>query len=238
MSGKKLESWLFGKWGPLEKSLAGRVKDLLYPEDAFCCACGRFSGGGGLCGPCRESLLHDGFFFAWERVDPEPDLPVWYLRPHDGVPRELVLRLKYGAEERAARILSELLLPLPPEVSFPPDTVVTWVTMPESRRRERAIDHGRVLAETFAEKLELPCRQLLNRRDKHEHRQATLNREQRTANLAGAFTPGEKITFPVLLIDDVRTTGTTLRRCAEALRKGGAEKISAITVTAASHALK
>ena len=165
MSSRSFEKWLFGKWGPLEKSILSWGKDVVWPEDAFCCACGRISDRDGLCAACRESLEHDGFFFAWERSDPAPDLPVWSLRPHGGVPRELVIRLKYGAEARAARILAGLLLPLPEDVSFPPDTVVTWVTMPESRRRERAVDHGRLLAEAFAEKLSLPCRQLLLRRD-------------------------------------------------------------------------
>ena len=51
--------------------------------------------------------MHDGFFFAWERSDPAPDLPVWSLRPHDGIPRELVIRLKYGAEAR--KVLEALL---------------------------------------------------------------------------------------------------------------------------------
>ena len=232
MSARKFESWLFGKWGPLEKSLANWTKDVLWPEGALCCACGRITDGGGLCAACRNSFLHDGAFFAWERSDPAPDLPAWSLRPHSGIPRELILRLKYGAEARAARILAELLLPLPPDVSFPPDTVVTWVTMPESRRRERAVDHGRLLAEAFAEKLSLPCRQLLLRRDRHEKRQVGLNSGQRAANLAGAFRPKEAISFPVLIIDDVRTTGTTLCRCADALRSGGAEQIFALTVTA------
>ena len=144
----------------------------------------------------------------------------------------LVIRLKYGAEARAARILAGLLLPLPEDVSFPPDTVVTWVTMPESRRRERAVDHGRLLAEAFAEKLSLPCRQLLLRRDRREKRQVGLGEKERAANLAGAFRPKEKITFPVLIVDDVRTTGTTLCRCAEALRSGGADYIAGLTVTA------
>ncbi len=235
MSSGKFESWLFGKWGPLEKSLINWTKDVLWPEGALCCACGRVTDGSGLCGECRESLLHDGAFFAWERSDPAPNLTAWSLRPHDGVPRELVIRLKYGAEARAARLLSELLLPLPGNVSFPPDTVVTWVTMPESRRRDRAIDHGRLLAEAFAEKLSLPCRPLLIRRDRHEKRQVSLGRQQREANLAGAFRAKEKISFPVLIIDDVRTTGTTLCRCADALQAGGAEKIFALTVTARSH---
>ena len=232
MSSRSFEKWLFGKWGPLEKSILSWGKDVVWPEDAFCCACGRISDRDGLCAACRESLEHDGFFFAWERSDPDPDLPAWSLRPHEGVPRELVIRLKYGAEARAARILASLLLPLPDDVVFPPDTVVTWVTMPESRRRERAVDHGRLLAEAFAGKLGLPCRQLLLRRDKHEKNQVGLGAEQRAANLAGAFRPAEKISFPVLIVDDVRTTGTTLCRCAEALRAGGAEKISALTVTA------
>ena len=232
MSSRFFEKWLFGKWGPLEKSILSWGKDVVWPEDAFCCACGRISDRDGLCAACRESLEHDGFFFAWERSDPAPDLPVWSLRPHEGVPRELVIRLKYGAEARAARILASLLLPLPDDVVFPPDTVVTWVTMPESRRRERAVDHGRLLAEAFAEKLSLPCRQLLLRRDRHEKRQVNLTAAQREANLAGAFRPKENIPFPVLIIDDVRTTGTTLCRCAAALREGGAEQIFALTATA------
>ena len=232
MSSRRFESWLFGKWGPLESSLARWAKDVVWPEGAFCCACGRVSGGEGLCPSCRESLLHDGAFFAWTPYEPELGLTAWSLRPHEGVPRRLVIRLKYGAEARAARLLSELLLPLPQEIVFPPDTVVTWVTMPASRRRERAIDHGRLLAEAFAEKLSLPCRQLLLRRDRRERRQVSLSAQQREANLRGAFRPMEKITFPVLIVDDVRTTGTTLCRCADALRDGGALQLYALTVTA------
>ncbi len=232
MSSGRFQSWLFGKWGPLERSLANWAQDVLWPEGAFCCACGSISDESGLCAACRESLLHDGAFFAWNRSDPAPDLPAWSLRPHDGVPRQLILRLKYGAEARSAGLLSELLLPVPEDISFPPDTVVTWVTMPESRRRERAVDHGRLLAEAFAGKLALPCRPLLIRRDKHEKRQVTLGAEQRAANLEGAFRAREKIAFPVLIIDDVRTTGTTLCRCADALRAGGAEQVFALTVTA------
>ena len=232
MSPRAFEKWLFGKWGPLEKEIASRAEDLIWPEGALCCACGRVSGADGLCAACRESLLHDGAFFAWERSDPEPDLPAWSLRPHEGVPRRLILQLKFGAEARAARLLSELLLPLPEDVSFPPDTVVTWVSMPESRRRDRAVDHGRLLAEAFAEKLELPCRQLLLRRDRREKRQVGLGAEQRSANLLGAFRAKERIAFSVLIVDDVRTTGTTICRCAAALREGGAERVFALTVTA------
>ena len=231
MSPRKFDSWLFGRWGQLRGPAAAWLKDVIWPERAFCCACGRATGGEALCAECLRSLRDDGALFAWERDDPEPGLPAWSLRLHEGVPRELVIRLKYSAEARAARLLAELVLPLPPTGSFPPDTVVTWVTMPESRKRERAVDHGRLLAEAVAEKLSLPCRQLLLRRDGREKRQVTLNAKEREANLQGAFRPMEPISFPVLLVDDVRTTGTTLIRCAEALRAGGAQEVSALTFT-------
>ena len=231
MSRGAFESWLFGKWGPLGHAAALRIREMVWPEGAFCCACGRITRGGVLCPECLRSFRDDGAVFAWERDDPAPDLPAWSLRPHEGIHRLLVLRLKYGAEARAARLLAELVLPLPPEVSFPPDTVVTWVTMPASRRRERGIDHGRKLAEAVAAQLSLPCRQLLSRRDRREKRQASLNAEQRKANLEGAFRPMEPIAFPVLIVDDVRTTGTTLCRCADALRAGGAGRIFALTAT-------
>ena len=231
MSSVSFENWLFGKWGFIERSLAAWLKDVVYPEGAFCGACGKASDGATLCASCRRQLREDGFVFSWERNDPEPGFPVWSLRPHDGIHRQLILRLKYNAEARIAPVLADLVLPLPEDVFFPPDTVVTWVTMPESRRRDRGIDHGRLLAEAFANRLDLPFRQLLLRRDNREKRQVSLSGEDRIANLRGAFRAKEKIAFPVLLIDDVRTTGTTLRRCAAALREGGATQISAITVT-------
>ena len=232
MSPRPFEKWLFGKWGPLEKALAAWGRDVIWPENVLCCACGRATDGGALCAACRDSLRYNGAFCAWREKELQPGLTAWSLRPHDGVPRQLIIRLKYGAEARAAGALADLLLPLPDDIVFPPDTVVTWVTMPESRRRDRAVDHGRLLAEAFAEKLSLPCRQLLLRRDRFEKHQVGLSAGQRAANLKGAFRAKEPVSFPVLIVDDVCTTGTTLCRCADALRAGGAEKIFALTATA------
>ena len=92
MSARPFETWLFGKWGPLEKAIAVRIKEMVWPEGALCCACGRVTDGDGLCPACRESLRYDGAFMAWDETEPEPGLTAWSLRPHDGIARELVLR--------------------------------------------------------------------------------------------------------------------------------------------------
>ena len=214
-----------------------RVRQFLlgtvFPERAVCRTCGRITDGGVLCKDCRSRLQSDGMTMAWDREELEPGLDAYVLRPHTGVARQLVLRLKHSAEKCLAEELADLLLPVPSHISFPPDTVVTWVPMPESRRRERCIDHGKTLAEAVAARLDLPCRPLLLRLNTRDKPQATLGQKAREANLSQAFAPAESICSPVLLVDDVLTTGTTARRCAEALRTGGAREVTLLAFTRA-----
>ena len=224
---------LYGRFGSNGPAIRRFLLDLVFPEGAVCRSCGRISRGDVLCPECAERLRSDGFAFAWEREELEPDLIAYSLRPHAGVARDLILRLKHGAEACAVRPLAELLLPLPDGLTLEPDTVVTWVPMPESRRLERSIDHARTLAEAVAEKLSLACRPLLVRQETGERHQAELDRRHREENLRHAFVPAGSFSGPVLLVDDVLTTGTTARRCAEALRLGGASRITVLTFTRA-----
>ena len=210
------------------------VLDVLYPEQALCLACGAVVRSGCLCDVCRDSLRRDDFFRSWEHRDLN-GVSAFSLRPHHGIPRSLVLALKHQAAACAAEELAELILPLPGFFTLPPSTVVTWVPMPARRRRERCIDHGRVLAEAIARRLNLPVRPLLRRQNDLARPQASLNRAAREQNLRKAYSPAGKIDSPVLLIDDVLTTGTTALRCIDALRKGGAQSITVLTITYATN---
>ncbi len=225
---------LFPRLRPVFSRFGHFLQDVIYPEEALCLACGAVVRSGCLCGDCRASLRQDNFFSSWAHRDLD-GVPAFSLRPHSGVARTLVLRLKHQAAACAAEELAALLLPLPDFLSFSPDTVVTWVTMPARRHRERCIDHGRVLAEAFARRLNLPCRQLLVRREDGARTQASLHMKDRRKNLRQAYAPAGTIDCPVLLVDDVLTTGTTALRCIEALRKAGAVEITVLTAT---HALR
>ena len=214
----------------LFSSLRAFLLDTVYPKGAVCSVCGAFSDGRILCPACRRSLEQDGWSHAWDWRDLEPGLRAYSLRLHDGIPRSLVLSLKHQANAAAAKELASLIQPVPASVSFPPDTVITWVPMPENRRRDRCVDHGRCLAEAAAAQLGFPCMPLMVRTS-GGRRQATLNRAGRERNLKGAFAPLRPVHTPVLLVDDVLTTGTTARRCAAVLRQAGAPEISVLTFT-------
>ena len=103
--------------------------------------------------------------------------------------------------------------------------VVTWITTPRSRVRQRGVDHAEVLARRVAAGISLPCIPLLEAR-------AGVRDRDRYRSLRSL--PGSN----VLLVDDVVTTGTTAGRAATVLRSAGAGRIElAVLARAGSHPL-
>ncbi len=197
---------------------------LLWPSGVHCLCCDCVSRGALLCKACRVDLD------ALRR--PEAGRTVRSLWRHDGVARQLVIGLKHGCVGDCAEVLAEGIAETVRHMGIPDNTVLTWVTMPEERLRERGIDHGRLLCEAVARQLGLPVRQLLGRRG-DAHTQQGLTRAQRLANLDGTFTCNENLNGPVLLIDDVMTTGATSDLCREMLHLHGATAVYVVTATRA-----
>jgi len=117
------------------------------------------------------------------------------------------------------------------------------VPVPSSRaaRRRRGCDVVADLAVTAATTLRNEGRDVrVIRALRHSRKvadSAGLSAEQRSVNLSGAFTTrtsrGRLLAGArVVVVDDLVTTGVTLRECADSLRAVGAEVIAAATVGA------
>ncbi len=112
--------------------------------------------------------------------------------------------------------------------------LVTWVPAHPAQRRTRGFDQGEVLARAIARRLGRPCRRTLSRRGGTSRKGLG-----RAARLDGPLVrTTRRIPGTVLLIDDVVATGSTLGRCAEALHRGGAERIIAGVVAASGGSLQ
>jgi ComF family protein len=149
---------------------------------------------------------------------------------YDGVAKMLVRLLKEDCTADAALVLADGISAAVRDMHLPPDTLITWVSMPELRRRKRGIDHGRTLCEAVAVQTGLEVRQLLVR-TRHVHTQRGLNRDKRLTNLEGRFTAKVEPGRPVLLVDDVLTTGATADVCVRALRQAGSGPVYVLTAT-------
>ncbi|MBX3212928.1 MAG: ComF family protein [Labilithrix sp.] len=101
------------------------------------------------------------------------------------------------------------------------------------RLAERGYNQAALLAAPVARRLGIAFAPRALARLKDTPRQAALDREQRVVNVAGVFAARERSRLHgarVLLIDDVRTTGTTLARCADALHRAEVTSVHALVL--------
>lgn len=109
---------------------------------------------------------------------------------------------------------------------LPEKTVLVPVPLSPQRYTQRGYNQSEILAHTLSKRLSLPLetRALLKIRETPP--QSTLGSKARMENLKGSFQWVERpVPNSVLLIDDVSTTGSTLRTCAITLRQAGGTQI-------------
>lgn len=144
----------------------------------------------------------------------------------------LVKAFKYrGVTALSEWMADEMILSLKGERDF---DIITYVPMHRIRKIQRGFNQSEILAKIISQKLNIPCVSLLERK-RFTRKQANLSGAKRRENLVNAFVArNESINNKrVLLVDDVRTTGTTVISCARVLMESGAERVSAVTFACA-----
>lgn len=113
------------------------------------------------------------------------------------------------------------------------DAVVA-VPMHRAKRRQRGYNQAELLARAVARRLRILCDPSLLTKRVDRAPQSTLPRGERAKNVRGAFVAAPRAGGrSLLLIDDVCTTGETLRACASALVAAGAARVCAVVVAKA-----
>jgi ComF family protein len=114
------------------------------------------------------------------------------------------------------------------------DAVVP-VPMSRAKLRRRGYNQAELLARALARRLDLRCDTTLLAKRLERRTQSRLDRAERAANVRGAFTASQRsASKSILLVDDVCTTGETLRACAAALLDAGAARVCAVVVAKAT----
>lgn len=192
-----------------------------------CVACGdtsrRFA-----CAACTMSAP-----LEWQLAD----VPAWSAAPYGGLVGERIRRLKYAEETHWAGPLGRLLHARMSQRVLPhvmtPDTVLVPVPLHPARLAERGFNQSALVARAFARKSGLRVRTDVLKRLRQTKAQATLDARARHENMAAAFEVDCAPGAPLVLVDDVATTGSTLVECILCLARAGAIVRGVMTVALA-----
>ncbi len=190
--------------------------DLLFPPQ--CAGCDAI--GAGVCTTCVPELC--------PALDAEADagIPVRAFGAYEGALRRAILALKDGRRDVAESLAFRVATLLEPNAALVP------VPTTAARRRVRGLDGVAAIATITATLTGGTSHPVLVQRAGDAQRGRS-RRERLATRGRFACRSGIEIPAHVVLLDDVCTTGATLRDCRDALEAAGAHVSGAVVVAAA-----
>ena len=188
-----------------------------------------------LCGRCKKDNIKMKLVDGW----------VYTVGKREGVLMKITEEYKYKSIKRTADVLAELIDEVLPDRFYDKEVKeqtkldrnisrdeVVIVPLPTIAKhiRERGFDHTLRLAKIFAKKRGYKCSFLLVRRNKTVQVGTDSTTRHKQAKNAYEAVSGVNKDRVYLLLDDVWTTGASMRAAREELRRAGAERIYGVTI--------
>ena len=241
--------------GGIIKNLSGLILDRLLPPRCLSCGEG-IQDVGRICMDCWKELnflsrplcdccgypfnfteqisqeFSPGLCAACQRKHPPFRHARAALRYDDGC-RRMIISYKHGDRTDYETFFTRMLMQASQNMEIS-GAVIAPVPLHEKRLKKRRYNQAALIAKNFSEKKSLDYIPDLLIRRKYTPPQSG-NYGSRKRNVAGAFRVTDKYSAmirrrPVLLIDDVYTTGATVRACAAILRRAGSGPVDIITI--------
>lgn len=203
----------------------------------------------GLCPECRNAIPQRmggycplcGAMYAHENMpcvpcpyclkEPPPWKRLLFYGPYEGILRKIIHNAKFKLNSPHLGLAGELLCLAARPVWHEHIDAIVPVPLHISRLRKRGGNQCVEMSRPLSTLLGVPIRWELLRRVRKTPHQVGLDAKERARNLDNAFEADPACKgLHVLLVDDVMTTGTTLRRCAEALQRAGVGSVTVLVV--------
>ena len=220
-------------------SIWSRLIDLVAPR--ACAICGRRLAIGEevLCASCNLHLPRTNHAESpsdnplahrfWGLLPVERAAALFYYEPHS-VATRVIKEMKYHDHPEYGLFLGRLTAQEFSHHSFFEgiDAIVP-IPLARRRQRQRGFNQSLEIARGIGEATGIPVVNDAVRRISFTNSQALSSHQEREVNVENAFELVSDDAIRnrhVLLVDDIVTTGATMRACLQQLQKGGAEKLS------------
>ncbi|MBS1716297.1 MAG: ComF family protein [Armatimonadetes bacterium] len=199
------------------RELAEFAISLPYPP--VCALCGLDSPSP-ICDSCRGEMVPASMDLDAVPSDLDSILAVY---AYESRARQAIRRLKYHRQTALAAPMGAEIAQLVRDNRLAPDVVVP-VPIHWSRAAHRGFNQATLLCRD----LPFTVQPSLLRRVRRTRSQAGLSQEDRRKNLDGAFRAQPCQGLSVLLVDDVFTSGETMRLCSQELKRAGASVVMGV----------
>lgn len=188
-------------------------------NQTICVVCQESPAPDGICSKCRSALPFDGMVAAFKF---NPTI------------QRLIHNFKYNEFKKIGGFLGGFLASMISKKLFLSDIdYIIPVPLHSVKRRERGFNQAEIIADEIARLLNIPVEEKAVVRRKYTKTQTELSREERSENVRNAFALKDKKILAnksVLLIDDVFTTGATLKSVADTLKANKVDKVYTATI--------
>jgi len=224
------------------------LKELIFPSKCLNCF-DQTEAGLAMCDKCREDIKLNETLFCGQCLARLPegkkichkDFPYLLgaaLDYKNEAVRKLILGLKFGGVKNASQILGEFLVEY---ARFIPvawqDFLIVPIPLGQRRKNQRGYNQSQLIAEVFAKNfgIEMSAQNLA--RLKNTPPQSEINSfDRRMENVRGVFkvtNPSEFENRKIVLVDDVTTSGATLREAAMVIKDCRPKNIVALAAARA-----
>lgn len=201
------ECVLCGKSGVF---LCDKCRQGLRLAEQRCGECGKESKSGWTHEKCKKKWGLDGLSVVWDYEDEKVKKIIHEVK--FGFNRDLLRELVRGCEFNVGGKW-DFLVPVP----------LFW-----QRKNWRGFNQADILAEEVGKSLGLEVKDVLRRKRKTEQQAKIKSKKERMKNVRGVFeVKGEEDLKgkKVLIVDDVFTSGATMKECVRVLKKNGVKKV-------------
>lgn len=200
--------------------------DLLAPPT--CAACEAHSPAAPFCHECGTIVSSRSEPLVEER-------PLIVLGAYAPPLSTAIVRMKYQNRPELALPLARLLAPRLADARLLPHVPLVPVPLHARRLATRGYNQAALLAQELARLSGRKCHPRLLGRPRETERQVGKSRRERRENSDGAFELRTTGPPQVVLVDDVVTTGSTVRACVQALAPQGIEVAAVVALAHAEH---
>jgi len=154
---------------------------------------------------------------------------------YDGVIKEAIHKFKFEGKRALSSFLGEFLIDYLKRGYIPVKKIDAVIPLPLSRKRfrQRGYNQTELLAKEISGHYSINVDSSSLKKVKDITPQFELSREKRMSNVKGAFSSSPLPGKNVLLIDDIYTTGATVREASRALKAAGAKNVYVLTLARA-----